>query len=192
MDFTIILIIIIMIIIIYLCISKCDHNENMNVISEIASIYNNDLLQEDNLVINNAYVSPSGKFNLLPRGIIVAWTGTTAPPGWVLCDNKTEGVPDLRNKFILSAGPKYSFNKTNTNTETFTLKTEHLPSHNHGFEYIQYNNGVYERGSGSGGTNYVSRDMPIIEGTTGSTGSISPSSFSIMPPYYVLAYIMKT
>lgn len=36
----------------------------------------------------------------VPGGVIVMWSGTTAPTGWSLCDG-TNGTPDLRGKFIV-------------------------------------------------------------------------------------------
>ena len=41
----------------------------------------------------------TGKFNYLPRGVIMAYNSPTAPPGWAICDGKN-GTPDLRGKFI--------------------------------------------------------------------------------------------
>ncbi|MDE9430788.1 tail fiber protein [Xenorhabdus bovienii] len=37
---------------------------------------------------------------VLPRGMIVMFSGDSAPEGWAFCDGKTEGTPDLRNRFI--------------------------------------------------------------------------------------------
>lgn len=37
--------------------------------------------------------------DLVPRGVIVAWSGTTAPGGWAICDGQN-GTPDLRGRFI--------------------------------------------------------------------------------------------
>jgi microcystin-dependent protein len=47
----------------------------------------------------NGNLDIAGGFNLLPRGIIVAYNGETAPAGWALCDG-TNGTPDLRGRFI--------------------------------------------------------------------------------------------
>ena len=41
----------------------------------------------------------TGKFNYLPRGVIMAYNSPTAPPGWAICDGKN-GTPDLRGRFI--------------------------------------------------------------------------------------------
>ena len=69
----------------------------------------------------------------LPSGAIVMWNGTTPPAGWVLCNsnNKTiYGAPDLSGRFIVNTGGGYS--KGNTGgSETFTITTQHLPSHSH-------------------------------------------------------------
>jgi microcystin-dependent protein len=38
----------------------------------------------------------------VPAGVIVAYNGDAAPPGWAFC-NGQNGTPDLRNRFILGA-----------------------------------------------------------------------------------------
>ncbi|ULY68463.1 hypothetical protein [Chlorella virus XW01] len=40
-----------------------------------------------------------GAFNIIPKGVIVAWNGKDAPAGWALC-NGENGTPDLRGRFI--------------------------------------------------------------------------------------------
>lgn len=68
--------------------------------------------------------------SLLPRGVILMWSGTSAPTGWALCDG-TNGTPDLRNRFIVGAGPGYALNSTGGATAT-TVSTQAAGSHNHG------------------------------------------------------------
>jgi hypothetical protein len=47
----------------------------------------------------------------LPRGAIIMWTETSAPPGWTICDGGQRDAgqgpnsPDLRSRFILAADP---------------------------------------------------------------------------------------
>ncbi|MDE9461882.1 tail fiber protein [Xenorhabdus bovienii] len=46
---------------------------------------------------NGIAVDPN---KVLPKGMIVMFSGDSAPEGWAFCDGKTEGTPDLRNRFI--------------------------------------------------------------------------------------------
>lgn len=90
----------------------------------------------------------------IPSGIIVMWSGVSAPSGWALCDG-TNGTPDLRNRFVVAAGTTYPLNSTggsttsssagsHTHTETTAgghnhtgitggtaLTTAQMPSHTH-------------------------------------------------------------
>ena len=41
--------------------------------------------------------------NILPSGVILAWSKESIPDGWAYCDGNN-GTPDLRSRFILGAG----------------------------------------------------------------------------------------
>lgn len=116
-----------------------------------------------------------------PVGSIVIWSGTedNIPAGWQLC-NGTNGTPDLRDKFVLSAGPNHPIGETG-GSEEVTLTVAQMPSHRHDLKY-----------GGSGSTT----NTPLRSVTTGgntlatnSTGGSQPHPN--MPPYYAMCYIMK-
>ena len=121
-------------------------------------------------------------------GMILLWSGTiaTIPTGWVLCDGNNSS-PDLRDRFVIGA----------KQDDSGTPKTNVSGS-------------LTQTGGAASGTVNIS-----ISGTTGTnsaTGNALPNnsasyassshthSFSgsgsdtvnTLPPYYALAYIMKT
>jgi len=108
----------------------------------------------------------------LPKGVIVAWSGTNVPQGWQLCDG-TNGTPDLRGRFILGAGQGPGLTGRNMGEsggeETHLLTVQEMPPHNHTF-------GVGGGGgwSGSGGETddgYSCNPCSFLEYTS-STGVI--------------------
>lgn len=110
-----------------------------------------------------------------PRGIILIWSGAIVdiPAGWTLCDG-TAGTPDLRDRFVVGAGSTYDPNDTGgavNHTHTFTGD-----GHNH----ILPAGAFLETGTGYSNTVTT---VPVT-GTTNNGSSL--------PPYYSLAYIMKT
>lgn len=126
----------------------------------------------------------SGSSGGVPSGFIGMWSGTEVPDGWFLCDGQN-GTPDLRDRFVLGAGTKYTAGSTGGEEEV-TLTVGQIPSHYHTFNskagttagyygYLQFGNdaGTVEISSG-----------PIL-----ASGGNQPHSN--MPPYYVLAFIMK-
>jgi hypothetical protein len=126
-----------------------------------------------------------------PKGIIVMWQGNenNVPGGWTICDGNN-GTPDLRGKFVLGLNSKVSPpNGLTQNTsgqtggaETHTLTSEQMPSHTH--KILQEVNNSCSCGGGGcacGGLQYKADSQATGEG----------KPHNNMPPYFVLAYIMK-
>lgn len=71
----------------------------------------------------------------IPSGIIVMWSGFTAPSGWALCDG-TNGTPNLRDRFVVAAGTTYPLNSVGGSTTSsaagsHTHTEAAAGSHNH-------------------------------------------------------------
>jgi len=107
-------------------------------------------------------------------GVIVVWSGSIVniPDGFVLCDG-TNGTPDLRDKFVPGAGLTY------------------VPGANGGVTFHQHTFTTDGHTHGVGGPGFLSSVPanvdPTVETDTGTTQQASS-----LPPYYALAYIMKT
>lgn len=120
---------------------------------------------------------------MLPRGIIVNWSGAAnaIPSGWALC-NGQNGTPNLLNKFVVAAGSSYSVGAQG-GAATHTLTVAELPRHSHD---------IYSAQNGAGATvqpGSYPRDSNRILDNTSSVGG--GQSHNNMPPYYALCYIMK-
>lgn len=121
-----------------------------------------------------------GDSESVPTGFIGIWSGINVPDGWALCDG-SNGTPDLRGRFVLGSNSLHAIGSTG-GSEEVTLTVEQMPKHLHGYS-------VYSKG-GSGYGMYMSSTSGITyDSSTGYAGSSQPHSN--MPPYYVLAYIMK-
>jgi microcystin-dependent protein len=167
----------------------------MEALQNIASIYNNQNLATTNLnvteqgTIKNGSIqnlSVSGSFNVLPPGSIIMFNGTKAPSGWALCDGQS-GRPDLRNRFVLGYGGGKSIGAKG-GAETHKLTAAQIPSHNH--SYKDWYRKTEKVAAVQGGGNDIASNGATYSGrTTGSTGG--NQAHNNMPPYYVLAYIIK-
>ena len=140
----------------------------------------------------------------VPVGGIIMWSGATnnVPAGWALCDG-LNGTPDLRDRFVLGAGSSFAVNGLGGRTNV-ALTASELPAHAHTindfFELQDDPNPKPPPGGGSidltNHTYYGSYDVDADNqymwyqtNTTYSAGS--GQAFSILPPYYALAYIMR-
>lgn len=201
-------IIIIVVLIVILTPKKKEHMNNISNTSatDISNLYNSETLTVDQLTIN-------GKLNILPKGLIAAYQGTTEdiPKGWLLCDG-TNGTPNLIDKFIIGAGDKYKYGTTGGKKE-YQLTINNLPAHSHTFSMVKSNvNGPVVDGVQRSalidvnGTptkkDYITNTFLHTNQLSGTDGIYPPSAvttkrggtqpFSLLPPYFKLAYIMKT
>ena len=140
--------------------------------------------------------------------MIVLWSGATdaIPTGWVLC-NGSNSTPDLRNRFVVGAGDTYSVNATGGSADATLVSHTHSatssvtdPGHFH--EIMQKlqgafaNNGAFIQPastqiSNSFTNNSATNTTGISVSTSLSTAGSSATNANL-PPYYALAYIMKT
>jgi len=147
-------------------------------------------------------------------GMIMMWSGTiaTIPTGWVLC-NGSNSTPDLRNKFVIgahsdSAGVAYT-TVTGSNTQTGGSKDAIVVSHTHtatvtdsGHTHTTtgHSDGIIDAFSGANGRYAYPKTSGQNTTSDSSTTGISVTNASSgssgtnanLPPYYALAFIMKT
>ena len=132
--------------------------------------------------------------NSVPSGAILLWSGSVAsiPTGFVICDG-TNSTPDLRNRFVVGAGSTYSVDDTGGSADAVVVSHTHTvtdPGHNHSVP----NSGSQNNSFDSGTT--VGNDVTGTSGTATTGISIASAGESgtnkNLPPYYALAYIMKT
>ena len=138
-------------------------------------------------------------------GMIMMFTGNTAPSGWVFCDNSTAaqaaGAPDLRDRFIVGSGSTYSVGNTG-GSNSVSLSNDQLPEHRHSFSASnthRHQQTTYNISSGGGGgsssrrlaesTGNTANTTITISGNTGYVGQ--GDAHENRPPYYALAFIMK-
>ena len=143
----------------------------------------------------------------IPLGVITLWYGSigSVPLGWYLCDG-ANGTPDLRDKFIVAAGSTYAVGATGGSANSVVVSHTHTatstptvtdPTHAH-----TYNQPVGQVGFDQGGsqsvpypqsatTSSASTGITVSVATTIATAGVSGTNANL-PPYYALAYIMKS
>jgi len=146
--------------------------------------------------------------NIFVAGMIMMWSGTiaTIPTGWLLC-NGSSSTPDLRDKFIIGAsadsGGAAKTNVTASYTQTGGTKDAIVVSHTHTLTDAGHNHNVTVgnqssvNGSVSGGGSIATTSPSTLTTTTATTGITVVTAGTTgtdqnLPPYYALAFIMKS
>ena len=177
------------------------------------------VLQTASSVLVNTYDNISGIITsiptsapTLPTGVILIWSGSTGsiPSGFVLCDG-TNGTPDLRNSFIIGAGNSYTVSQTGGSADAIVVSHTHTasssvtdPGHGHAIAIGAYDgagNHPDHQTSGVAGNPFIVDSYNtayVVPGPTGISVSTTNNSTGTsgsganLPPYYALAYIMKS
>jgi len=136
-----------------------------------------------------------------PSGGIIMWSGSiaTIPIGWLICDG-LNSTPNLKNRFVLGAGDTYAVAATGGSADAVVVSHTHTatstvtdPGHNH-VTGVRNGGNTAADGAGAGkcdtGTSGTST-TGITVATTNATTGVSGTNANL-PPYYALAYIMKS
>jgi hypothetical protein len=154
----------------------------------------------------NGNVNTTGKLkedghDLVPRGVIVMWSGDVVPDGWLLC-NGSNGTPNLCDRFILGSSVKTSYSTGGTHYQILTKRQ--MPTHDHKQRHDDHthktNTWLWKRVSNWNDKAKVADYRRNWDSTTGAHWSGSPprtetegndEAFDNRPKYYELAFIMK-
>ena len=153
-------------------------------------------------------LSVSQNVVMIPAGLISLWSGTiaTIPAGWVLC-NGANGTPDLRNKFIVGANADSGGVAKSTIQDGSALQSGGTKDHRHSFAFTggiggntQATGTTQNVQSGTGAAVPTSGHVHYYSASFGGGGmtdeqrrtSGGSSGEDLVPPFYALAYIMKT
>jgi hypothetical protein len=154
----------------------------------------------------------TGEGASIPAGLICMWHGllSAIPAGWVLCDGQN-GTPDLRDRFVKGAAAEANPGATGG---AATHQHAAHPSHTH--NYTQVPNHVHvQRAQGGTSANTSGTHLMTSSATGGSlrdsgqstqnptggvatattegpSASLTHDSVNHEPPYYAVAFIMKT
>jgi len=131
----------------------------------------------------------------IPIGGIIMWSGSVAsvPTGWSIC-NGANGTPNLVDRFIVGAGSGYAVAATGGSANATLVAHTHTisdPGHAHTYlvstqggarEDTPLDNFIYRSGAATS-----SNTTGITINSSGSSGTNAN-----LPPYYALAFIMRT
>jgi hypothetical protein len=131
----------------------------------------------------------------IPVGAIILWSGSlgSVPSGYNICDG-SNGTPDLRDRFVIGAGSNYAVGATGGSADAIVVSHTHTiidPGHTHSYAHSTSGTASPADVPSTGGTGPA---LAIQSATTGITNQSTGTSGTgaNLPPYYALAYIMKT
>ena len=155
-------------------------NENIRVDTDLTYNPVTNTLNVPNISGNGSGLSGIESF---VTGMIILWYGNTGniPTGFVLCDGQNS-TPDLRDRFVVGAGNTYSVANTGGATSTNTQVS------------VSGNTGWASQVPNASSTPNASPEPQNSRDRHqhGWGGTFTTSNFGILPPYYALAYIMRT
>lgn len=131
----------------------------------------------------------------VPSGGIIMWSGSTGtiPAGWFLC-NGLNGTPNLLDRFVIAAGGSYGVSSTGGSKDAIVVSHTHTATdsgHTHSTPTVTIA-GV----SPGGGLQIPAGITSTTTGTSNANISVSSTGASgtnaNLPPYYALAFIMKS
>jgi hypothetical protein len=141
----------------------------------------------------------------VPAGGIIMWSGSVGsiPTGWFLC-NGANGTPNLTNRFVIGAGSSYAVAATGGSADAIVVSHSHAttltdPGHQHyvGSRDSTAGDGgnpnqefVNNANTGNGPATYTNTTTTGITASTAAAGASGTNAN--LPPYYALAFIMKS
>ena len=132
-------------------------------------------------------------------GMIMMFQGASAPSGWAFCDGQN-GTPDLRDRFIVGSGSTYSLNATGGSANAVLI------GHSHGTYGNESGYRHAVRAGSDSNIDYHSNDASNNDATylaasrtdkaglnaSGADSNTQVGTNANLPPYYALAFIIKT
>ncbi len=146
---------------------------------------------------------------MIPSGGIIMWSGLIAdiPTGWAFC-NGLNNTPNLRDRFIVGASADSGGVAKTYVTGSYTQSGGNI-GHTHGFTSNSHTHSF----TGNGHTHFARNTVEVQSGSgtfawagnetetfstaaAGTTGAESVTGTTdnedVLPPYFALAFIMKT
>jgi microcystin-dependent protein len=113
------------------------------------------------------------------------WHGLIAniPSGWVICDGNNS-TPDLLAKFVEGVATAATDPGATGGAANVTLSLAQMPAHNHSFNFMT--------NVGAGGSRIPGSTGYDESNTRNTTSKGSSSTHENRPPFYDVAFIMKT
>lgn len=148
------------------------------------------------LTLTNAANSFAG-YGTIPIGGIIMWSGTTVPAGWALCNgNPVNGVatPNLQGRFVLASGSGSGLTPRTVGqsggAQTHTLTVDQMPAHSHSktVNTVGYDSSWNDSAEATAAPGQARNNGSRSYSTDSAGGG---AAFDKMPPFYVLAFIMR-